>query len=381
MDDGRCLLDAQVDVGGSIGLDLDRTGVGACERFVALGFHLERVAARGDAFEVEDAVVERVHLVGGHLLTVLHEAHGGSVDRHPLVYRARSVVEQVVDYLVFEVFHCAHHIARRLGRQTEIVAHTAGYTHTFLAAVVLVEGAMARGLVGVIESFEQKSRYTVLEHTEVAVVGDAGVAVGDGIVAVIEVEVAANVHVGAAVGALRVELVHVVGAPDGLAHGAASLCEVAAVTIIAAVEDQGIVGRRGFGGGVGVYGDEHVHVVGLNLCGYLGEGAIVFCLVGRALDIGIGPVLAARVHDVLSLDAHLLEGLSELEYLPEIGVALIESARVGASRRGEVGVGNGGHGAIVRAPASVARVEVDAHVRAVLGGDAGAYEQGCNSEE
>ena len=110
-----------------------------------------------------------------------------------------------------------------------------------------------------------------------------------------------------------------------------------------------------------MYGNKHVHVVGIHFLANLGEVAVVNLGVGCSLHVGIRAILHARVHDVLFLHSHCLELVAKLEHFPQVGVALIEAACVGHSVI-KVGIWYCCHRAVVGAPASVSRIEIYANL-------------------
>ena len=156
---------------------------------------------------------------------------------------------------------------------------------------------------------------------------------------------------------LRLHGLHVVW-PHLVAHLAAVLHGI--LGIRAAVEEEWIVGQRSLACRVAVHAEEVVGAVGIHLGGYYGQGAVVSLLVAGSGHPGIGAVGASAVLD--GIVACGLQYAPHLLGLPQVGVALIEAACVGASCFGQIGMRYGGHGAVVGAPSSVSGVEVDARL-------------------
>ena len=279
------------------------------------------------------------------------------------VNRPRHIVIEAVLQTVHRILDAAHDVAHTLAADAVVVGSSAGQAQAFLTAVVLVEGTVAGRLVGVEEPLYQEAGHTVFQNSQVAVIADARGAVGRrrALALAVEGDVTPDDRVGLAPAAASgIHGIHPVAGPACLAHRPAAAGALAGIG--AAIQVQRVVGVVAIDVGVGVDRHEHVVVAFLDLGGNGRELAVVLLLIAGTFHIGVGPIGRARHGDVLGLDAHAFQGIAHLKRLPQVGVALVEATGVGPSRRGECRIGDCGHGAVVRAPTAVPRVDVDAHV-------------------
>ena len=84
-----------------------------------------------------------------------------------MVVAAAGVIEKRVAYSVFRVFYRSHYVAHLLVGQAEVVENATEIPHALLSTVVLVQGTVARRLVGVEISFGKEARHAerVVEYS------------------------------------------------------------------------------------------------------------------------------------------------------------------------------------------------------------------------
>ena len=77
------------------------------------------------------------------------------------------MVEVMHNFFV-QIFHGAHDVAFGFGLEAEILAYATCHAYAFLSAPVLVEGTVARWLIGVEVTLEQEARYAMLQYAQIA---------------------------------------------------------------------------------------------------------------------------------------------------------------------------------------------------------------------
>ena len=162
---------------------------------------------------------------------------------------------------IHSILHATHNVAHVLAADAEIVGSSTCQPEALLAAIVLVQCAVSGWLIGVEIAFNQESWYAMLQGTQVAIVSNPRGAVSAVCPAAIKADVARDVGVRfvddtrAAIG--RVNLVHPVARPAGLAHRRAAGHRFAGIGT--AVDVQRVIGRIAVGQRIGV--DRHKHVI------------------------------------------------------------------------------------------------------------------------
>ena len=122
------------------------------------GLNVEVVVAAGlQTLKVEDAVVVVVGHVGAHILLALEQLHHGAVDGRVSVHAAGLVGVERVGQRVVLVLNCAHDVTGGLRGEVPVVGAAASHTHALLPAELLVQGAVARGVISVEEALHDKS--------------------------------------------------------------------------------------------------------------------------------------------------------------------------------------------------------------------------------
>ena len=184
--------------------------------------------------------------------------------------------------------------------------------------------------------------------------------------AMIKRNVAPNVHVRSAVIALRVQFVHVMGFPHLYGHASATRYKVVALFISAAIKNKWIVGVSSIGGGVRVYRDKEVHVVGIHFFANLRQWAVKLIVFRVVCNVGIWPVVCSRQHDVLAFNAHLHQLVYHREGSHQHGSRLVESFLAWPTCFWQVGIRYGRHRTVVRSVASMPRIEVDTQLACIF---------------
>ena len=130
--------------------------------------------------------------------------------------------------------------------------------------------------------------------------------------------------------------------------------------VLAAIQEDGIIGSGAVGSGIRVNRDEEIDVVGIHFLADFGQVSTVVpgsAVVGDVV-VRVWTHVPVRHHDVVLVKPHLNQCFAHLDTLPQVGVALIEATGVG-SAGGCVGIRYGGQWTVVRTPTAMSGVDIN----------------------
>ena len=161
-------------------LAIDSGGSVFAQGLVTLSLNSQGVGAGLQVLKHKHTIVQLVGVVCRNGLAVLEQGNNGAIDGCPLVHRACIVLVQVVDQMGMNILDGTHDVALIIWCQAKVLAYTAGDADTFLVAVVHVQRTVACWLIGVEVTLNQEAGSSMLQYTQVAGVGNAGVGIDTG---------------------------------------------------------------------------------------------------------------------------------------------------------------------------------------------------------
>ncbi len=326
-------------------------GNGSCDGFIeqliALGGSLKSIVAWFEVEESKESVPLVVDGVGSNLGAVLLENYLCAIDGQPLVVGAVGILVEVVNDFLVQVLHGTGNLALACEVEAPVGGNTARLADTLKTVVVEVQSAVTCWLIGVEEALVQIAWNAMLEHAQVAAVLLAIVACGSA-VAAIEADVATHVHACCAVVALWINLAHVVEWPHGACHVVAAgntwsvvTCRTSGASVVAAIENQRIIGAGAVGSGIGVRRDEHVEVALFYLLADVGKVFVVDVIgVIVAIWCGVRPwaVCLTAHYDVLAFYPHRFKIILNSKSSWQRATSFIEAQGVGVHPCSALGI-------------------------------------------